>query len=108
MFSYLKKEEEKLRQSARPKPVRRRGEGGSRQAHGGPVGYREEEGSEDEGAISLNAIKNKYKQNQASAHQRGGAIYSSDEDGSDFEARKTRKQDKPKALKDSDDSGESE
>lgn len=38
----------------------------------------------------------------------GGAIYSSDEDGSDIEARKTRKSDKTKALKDSDSSEESE
>lgn len=32
----------------------------------------------------------------------GGAIYSSDEDGSDFEAHKGKKTDKPKALQDSD------
>lgn len=37
----------------------------------------------------------------------GGAIYSSDEEGSDFEARRARKLDKPKALKDSE-SSESE
>lgn len=32
----------------------------------------------------------------------GGAIYSSDEDGSDFEAHKAKKTDKTKALQDSD------
>lgn len=34
----------------------------------------------------------------------GGGIYSSDEEGSDFEARRARKLDKPKVLKDSESS----
>lgn len=42
------------------KQPRKRGEGPPR-AHSGSNAYREEEGSDEEGAISLNAIKNKYK-----------------------------------------------
>lgn len=48
-----------MRQTARPKTQRKRGEGGVR-AQAREVGYGEE-GSDDDGAISLNAIKNKYK-----------------------------------------------
>lgn len=44
----------------RPTKPRKRGEGPARQ-HASSNAYREEEGSDDEGAISLNAIKNKYK-----------------------------------------------
>lgn len=57
---FVQKEEEKLRHTNRPTKPRKRGEGTARQ-HGNSNTYREEEGSEDEGAISLNAIKNKYK-----------------------------------------------
>lgn len=123
----MQKEEEKLRQTVRTKPVRKRGEG-SQRAHGGTAAYREEEGSDEDGAISLNAIKNKYKSGAATAntqkglfgvhvkkkkfcqfnHFLGGAIYSSDEEGSDFETRRARKLDKSKVLKDSESSDESE
>lgn len=58
--NHFQKEEEKLKQTVRAKPVRKRGEGGAR-AHSGAHAYREEDGSDEEGAISLNAIKNKYK-----------------------------------------------
>ncbi|KAF5308774.1 hypothetical protein FQR65_LT06007 [Abscondita terminalis] len=95
----LKKEEEKLRQTVRVTKTRKRGEGGTR-SHQRET-FREEEGSDEDGAISLNAIKNKYKSG-AAAQTRGGGIYSSDEEGSDFEARRARKLDKTKALKDSD------
>lgn len=101
--SLLKKEEEKLRQITRASKPRR--SGGAR-SHVSSNVYREEEGSEDEGAISLNAIKNKYKSGAMTA-TKGGAIYSSDEEGSDIEDRRGRKLDKPRALKDSD-SGESD
>ncbi|KAB0797192.1 hypothetical protein PPYR_08186 [Photinus pyralis] len=101
----LKKEEEKLRQTVRITKTRKRGEGGTR-SHARET-FREEDGSDEEGVISLNAIKNKYKSGAAVAQTRGGGIYSSDEEGSDFEARRSRKLDKAKALKDSD-SSESE
>lgn len=39
---------------------------------------------------------------------KGGAIYSSDEEGSDIEDRRNRKSDKAKALKDSDSGEESD
>lgn len=42
------------------KQPRKRGDGPPR-THSGSNAYREEEGSDEEGAISLNAIKNKYK-----------------------------------------------
>lgn len=38
----------------------------------------------------------------------GGAIYSSDEEGSDIETRRARKMDKAKALKDSESSEETD
>lgn len=101
----LKKEEEKLRQTVRASKPRRKGESSTR-SHSSSV-YREEEGSDEEGAISLNAIKNKYKSG-AALPAKGGAIYSSDEEGSDIEARRTKKIDKTKALKDSESSEESE
>lgn len=98
----FQKEEEKLRQSVRVKAPRKRGEGAPR-AHSSSNVYREEEGSDEEGAISLNAIKNKYK----NMPNKGGAIYSSDEEGSDFETRRSRKSDKPKVLKVSESSEDS-
>ncbi|KAH0808383.1 hypothetical protein GEV33_014408 [Tenebrio molitor] len=101
----LKKEEEKLRQTVRMSKPRRKGDSGTR-SHNSSV-YREEDGSDEEGAISLNAIKNKYKSGAATA-AKGGAIYSSDEEGSDIEARRARKLDKAKVLKDSESSEESE
>jgi RNA polymerase-associated protein LEO1 len=103
----IKKEEESLRQAMRQrKPVKatKRTKRSS-----GAGGYENEEGSEDEGGISIAAIKSKYK---PGADKK--PIYSSDEDdmsdGSDFDARRNKK-DKPKpakALKDSDDSDHSD
>lgn len=102
----LKKEEESLRQLMRQrKPVKTKR---TKRSSSGAAGYGDnDEGSEDEGGISISAIKNKYK--------KGGSenkpIYSSDEneddasDGSDFDTRRKKKdKSKPtKALKDSDD-----
>lgn len=101
----LRKEEDSLRQLMRQrKPVKSKR---TKRSSGGAAGYGDnDEGSEDEGGISIAAIKNKYK--------KGGSenkpIYSSDEndasDGSDFDARRKKKdKSKPtKALKeDSDD-----
>ncbi|XP_057657520.1 another transcription unit protein-like [Diorhabda carinulata] len=101
----LKKEEEKLRQSAtKQKAIRKKSDNAAR-AHTNSF-TREEDGSDDEGAISLAAIKSKYKGGSA-AVTKGGAIYSSDEDGSDFENSRTKKRGKSgRALKDSDDENE--
>lgn len=101
----LRKEEESLRQLMRQrKPVKTKR---TKRSSGGAAGYGDgDEGSEDEGGISIAAIKNKYK--------KGGAndkpIYSSDDDasdGSDFDTRRKKKdKSKPtKALKDSDEDG---
>ncbi|XP_060517349.1 another transcription unit protein [Cylas formicarius] len=102
----LKKEEEKLRQTVKPKTQRKKSDSASRSQAARDT-YREEEGSDDEGAISISAIKNKYKAG-AGGVSKGGAIYSSDDEGSDIENRRVRKSDKPKALKDSDEESDSE
>lgn len=81
-----------------------------RSSGGAAAGYGDhDEGSEDEGGISIAAIKNKYKKGGAGTDNK--PIYSSDEnddasDGSDFDARRKKKdKSKPtKALKDSDES----
>lgn len=113
----LKKEEEKLRMAMRAKQS---GSGSSWKPKRNPGsmggGYRDqEEGSEDEGAISIAAIKNKYKKGgsgQAAAAANtsaNSAIYSSEEsEGSDFEARPKKNIDRQKALKALNDSDESE
>ncbi|ERL88713.1 hypothetical protein D910_06095 [Dendroctonus ponderosae] len=98
----LKKEEEKLRQTARPKTARKKIDSVAR-GHAARDSFREEDGSDDEGAISISAIKNKYKGAAAAAAASKANIYSSDEDESDVETRKGRKSDKARAaLKDSD------
>lgn len=104
----LKKEEEKLRQTVvKPKTTTRKKSDIASRSHAARDAYREEEGSDDEGAISISAIKNKYK--GGGNVSKGGAIYSSDEEGSDFETRKGRKTDKAaKALKESDEESGSE
>ena len=107
----LKKEEEKLRMAMRAKSSG----GGSWKPKRNPAAYREqEEGSEDEGAISIAAIKNKYKKGgpqgggSAANTSANSGIYSSDEsEGSDFEARPKKNIDRQKALKALNDSDES-
>ncbi|XP_055694137.1 another transcription unit protein isoform X1 [Lutzomyia longipalpis] len=105
---HLKKEEEKLRQAMRQKAA-----GGSVKPKRSrdssnlmSTSYRDpDEGSEDEGGISIAAIKNKYKKGKAPLEKAGGAgIYSSDEDDSDFEARPKKSGKTKAALKDSDES----
>lgn len=78
----------------------------TKRTSGGAAGYGEnDDGSEDEGGISISAIKNKYKKGAVPENK---PIYSSEEDdasdGSDFDARRKKKdKSKPtKALKDSD------
>jgi RNA polymerase-associated protein LEO1 len=99
----MKKEEESLRQAMRQrKPIKATKR---TKRTSGAGGYENDEGSEDEGGISIAAIKSKYK---PGADKK--PIYSSDDDdaseGSDFDARR-KKKDKSKpvqALKDSDNS----
>lgn len=101
----LKKEEESLRQLMRQrKPVKKRSKRTSATGYENP-----DEGSEEEGAISIAAIKNKYKKGAAGGSDKK-PIYSSDDnddasDGSDFDTRRNKKdKSRPtKALKDSDD-----
>lgn len=97
----LKKEEEKLRAAmraqSRPKPAKKSAKGGD--ASGANTSYAHDDGSDDENAISLSAIKNKYKADK-SGKSGGAGIYSSDDDdGSDFEGKRTKKIDKMKASK---------
>jgi RNA polymerase-associated protein LEO1 len=99
----LKKEEEALRQVMRQrKPIKKRTKKS--------MGYENpDEGSDEEGAISIAAIKNKYKKGGAGGSEKK-PIYSSDDDGddgsdgSDFDTRRNKKdKSRPtKALKDSD------
>lgn len=104
----LKKEEEKLRQAIRAKSSVVKPKRNRETVAGTSSSYREdgEHDSDDEGAISIAAIKNKYKKNGSSAPKPGAAIYSSDDDESDLDTRKSKKVDKSKvskALRDSDD-----
>lgn len=103
----LRKEEDSLRQLMRQrKPINKKR---IKRTSGGAAGYGDnDEGSEDEGGISIAAIKNKYKKGGATSTD-NKPIYSSDEnddvsEGSDFDTRRKKKdKSKPaKALKDSD------
>nr|CAG4637289.1 EOG090X0BPX [Ceriodaphnia reticulata]SVE73146.1 EOG090X0BPX [Ceriodaphnia reticulata] len=105
----IKKEEERLRASVRRESKQKRIRERTAMGRGMSGSYLEPdregyEDSEDEGGISLTAIKNKYK--------RGGArdsrppIYSSEEDASDIEDRKAKKLERAKALRDSDEDEE--
>jgi len=105
----LKKEEEKLRQAIRAKssqvkPKRNRDIIGMGSQDG-------EHDSDDEGAISIAAIKNTYKKNGMGLKP-GAAIYSSDDDEeSEVETKKPKKVEKnsrSKAIKDSDSDEEEE
>lgn len=104
----LKSEEEKLRQAMRAKPSAKPKR--SRDSNTNSSFRDHDEGSEDEGGISIAAIKNKYKKGGAAAKTQSAAqIYSDSDDGSDgsdFETRRKKKTDKSKpvkALKESDD-----
>lgn len=69
----LKKEEEKLRQAMRAKPNTTKTKRGRDTSSNMNASYREdgEHDSEDEGAISIAAIKNKYKKTNQSAAKPG-------------------------------------
>uniref|UniRef100_A0A182S5L1 Another transcription unit protein n=1 Tax=Anopheles maculatus TaxID=74869 RepID=A0A182S5L1_9DIPT len=106
----LKKEEEKLRMAMRAKQTSSKPKRGRDSGANAGNAYHHDEGSDDEGGISIAAIKNKFKGDKGKgAGSKGNAgIYSSDEEGSDVETGRRKKNiDKKKALKslaDSDDS----
>ncbi|XP_052866173.1 another transcription unit protein [Anopheles cruzii] len=97
----LKKEEEKLRMAMRAKPTSTKPKRGRDSGAGASNAYHHDEGSEDEGGISIAAIKNKFKGDKAlKAGRQSTAIYSSDEEGSDVEMGRRKKNiDKKKARK---------
>lgn len=115
----LKKEEEKLRQAIRQKSTQNKPKRNRDLAASHGSAYREygEHDSDDEGAISIAAIKNKYNKNTVGkqgeckiyvpVHESGvydfwslgAAIYSSDDDDSDLDSRRNKKTDKSKALR---------
>ncbi|XP_066585057.1 another transcription unit protein isoform X2 [Prorops nasuta] len=109
-YEMIKKEEEKLRMAMRvqnkPKKNTGGGRGGGRASGNYGADVYHDDGSDDEGAISLAAIKNKYKKGTA-ASSKASNIYSSDEEGSDFETMRPKKNLKSKALKDSDEDSHS-
>nr|SVE75970.1 EOG090X0BPX [Daphnia hispanica] len=105
----IKKEEERLRASVRRESKQKRIRERTATGRGMSGGYLEPdregyEDSEDEGGISLTAIKKQYKRGgpRDASHQRP-PIYSSEEDGSDIEDRKAKKLERAKALPDDDD-----
>lgn len=55
-----------MRQTAKPKTPRKKSDSAVR-AHAARDSFREEDGSDDDAAISINAIKNKYKGAAATA-----------------------------------------
>lgn len=109
-YEMIKKEEEKLRmamrvQSKTKKSTASRGTTGRSVGGYGANAYHDD-GSDDEGAISLAAIKNKYKKG-INVPVKASNIYSSDEEGSDFETLRPKKNIKGKVLKDSDEESNS-
>lgn len=127
-YAKLKKEEEQLRQAMRQKTTQAKTKRNRESANIST--YREEHDSDDEGAISIAAIKNKFKDKSAAGASKqgndkgvevkflfrftqyydfefiGSGIYSSDEDDSDIDTRRKKKADKPKALRQLADSDE--
>ncbi|XP_043255978.1 another transcription unit protein [Colletes gigas] len=110
-YEMIKKEEEKLRMAMRVQSKTKKSATGSRSATRSVGGYGgdayHDDGSDDEGAISLAAIKNKYKKGIISAPVKASNIYSSDEEGSDFETLRTKKNTKGRVLKESDEESNS-
>nr|SVE75337.1 EOG090X0BPX [Daphnia dolichocephala] len=105
----IKKEEERLRASVRRESKQKRIRERAATGRGMSGGYLEpdREGyddSEDEGGISLTAIKKQYKRGgpRDALHHRP-PIYSSEEDASDIEDRKAKKLERAKALPEDDD-----
>ncbi|XP_020281212.1 another transcription unit protein isoform X2 [Pseudomyrmex gracilis] len=108
-YEMIKKEEEKLRMAMRvqnktKKSTGTRNTNRTSGAYSGDAYH--DDGSDDEGAISLAAIKNKYKK-AAVIPSKASNIYSSDEEGSDIETHRPKKNIKGKILKDSDEESSS-
>lgn len=107
-FQMIKKEEDKLRASLRRESKQRRvreraTSRGLSSSYLEPDRYENDEFSDDENAISLSAIKNRYKKNPK-LHSN---IYSSDEDDNeDEDGVHVGKKSQPKRLKDSDEESE--
>lgn len=74
----LKKEEEQLRQAMRQKSTQNKPKRSRDTAASLSAGYREEHDSDDEGAISIAAIKNKYTGKGASAAPKSGNYHLKD------------------------------
>lgn len=105
----IKSEEMRLRASVRQQSKQKRTRERTATGRGMSGNYLEPdrdgyEDSDDEGAISLAAIKNKFKRGAADLSRQ--PIYSSEEDASDIEDRKAKKLIKTKALQDSEDEEE--
>lgn len=102
-YEMIKKEEEKLRMAVRAqskikKPSTARTLARAAGGYGGDTYH--DDASDDDGAISLANIKNKHKK---APPPKVSNIYSSDEDGSDFETTRPKKTFKGTVLKESDD-----
>nr|CAG4644235.1 EOG090X0BPX [Lepidurus arcticus] len=105
----IKKEEDRLKASIRRESKQKRMRERSAAGRGLHASYLEpdrEDESDDEGAISIAAIKNKYKRGSATLRDIR-SIYSSDEDASDIETRKAKRLERAKALEDSEEEEES-
>ncbi|XP_034172079.1 another transcription unit [Osmia lignaria lignaria] len=109
-YEMIKKEEEKLRMAMRVQSKTKKSSAGrgttGRSVGGYGADAYHDDGSDDEGAISLAAIKNKYKKGM-NIPVKASNIYSSDEEGSDFETFRAKKNIKGKVLKDSDEESNS-
>jgi len=108
-FKRVKEEEERLRMDLRRDSMKKRVKERAT-ANRLSQGYLEGGDSDDEGGVSLNALKNKYKKGGNKRGEKKQDYSASDDDDSDIETRKARKLEmaKKKTIKDSDDeSGES-
>lgn len=95
----IKKEEDRLRASIRRESKQRRLR---EKSHSRGLSAAYLEADEDDAAISLSAIKNKYRRGGAALKERP-SIYSSDDDASDLEEQRARRLEKAKAGPDNDD-----
>ncbi|XP_077483926.1 another transcription unit [Amblyomma americanum] len=95
----IKKEEDRLRASIRRENKQRRMR---EKSHSRGLSSSYLEADEDDAAISLSAIKNKYRRGGSALRERP-SIYSSDEDASDMEDQRARRLEKAKGGGENDD-----